>query len=498
VVAAVMLGTFLAALDTSIIGTAMPTVIGQLGGISLYSWVFSAYLLTSTTTVPIYGRMADLYGRKPVFLVSAGLFLLGSMLCGAAQSMPQLVLFRAIQGLGAGGIVPVTMTILGDIFSVEERARMQGFIGAVWGSSAIAGPTVGGVIVDYVDWRWVFYINPPFGIAASLLLWWFLHERVEHREHRIDFAGAIAMTLSITSLLLALLRVGEGHGWLDLTVTGPLLLAALLLLYFVVNERRVTEPMLPLRLFGSRVIAVAFPASILIGAALFGVTSYLPLFVQGVLGGSAIDAGIVVAPSSVMWSVASVASGRMILRFGYRISVVSGVTAMVIAGALLQLVPSYQSMWLAGLAAGVFGVGMGLSTTAFVISCQNAVAWTERGIATASVMFARTIGGSIGVAVLGTILSSVMTARLSGTAALQGANALLDPRVRDTLDPATLATIRGALVDALGYVYVGVLLVAVLALVVVFLYPKGRVDDLRSASATGRSAEGAEPVLVDD
>jgi len=500
VVAAVMLGTFLAALDTSIIGTAMPTVIGQLGGISLYSWVFSAYLLTSTTTVPIYGRLADLYGRKPVFLISAGIFLLGSILCGAAQSMPQLAAFRAIQGLGAGGIIPVTLTILGDIFNVEERARIQGLIGAVWGSSAIAGPTVGGVIVDYADWRWVFYINIPFGIAAGALLWWFLQERVERKRHRIDFTGTLTMTFSITSLLLGLLRVGEGASWQDPVVLGLLILAALLLVIFVWNESRVAEPILPLHLFRSRIIAVIFPASILIGAGLFGITSYLPLFVQGVLGGRAIDAGLVLAPSSICWSIASVLSGRMILKLGYHVSVIAGVASMVAGGLLLQTVPHNDSMWLAALAGGVFGTGMGLSTTAFVISVQNAVEWSERGIATASIMFARTIGGSIGVAVLGTILSSVVAKRLGNAdESLQTANALLEPTLRAQLSPETLERLRLAMVDGLTYVYGGVLLVAIAALAVVFLFPRGRVDELRMAAPiTASQMDPGEPLLVED
>src|SRR5690606_34349187 len=246
VVVAVMLGTFLAALDTSIVGTAMPTVIGQLGGMSLYSWVFSAYLLTSTTTVPLYGRLADLYGRKPLFIAAAGIFLLGSMLCGAAQSMPQLVAFRALQGLGAGGIIPVTLTIVGDLFDVEERARMQGLFSAVWGTSAVAGPTVGGFIVDYVDWRWVFYINLPFGIAATILFWLFLNEQVERKRHAIDYAGTVSLTLGVTALLVALLEVGEGRAWTDPIVVGSLALAVVLLVFFVRTEQRAAEPILPL------------------------------------------------------------------------------------------------------------------------------------------------------------------------------------------------------------------------------------------------------------
>lgn len=495
-----MLGTFLAALDVSIIGTAMPTVIGQLGGISLYSWVFSAYLLTSTTTVPIYGRLSDLYGRKPVFLVAAGLFLLGSILCGAAQTMPQLVLFRAIQGLGAGGIVPVTLTILGDIFSVEERARMQGLISAVWGSSAVAGPTVGGFIVDYADWRWVFYINIPFGVAAGVLLWIFLHEEIERKRHQIDYLGSLTLTGSITSLLVGLLQVGEGRSWLSPVVALPLLLAAVLLALFFWIERRAPEPMLPLKLFHHRVIMVAFVAGVLIGVAMFGVQSFLPLYVQGVLGGTAIAAGMVIAPFSIGWSLSSVAAGRIILKFGYRTSVISGLIAMVIASAILQTVPHNGQLWQAIVSAGGFGIGMGLSATAFVIASQSVVGWSERGIATASVMFARTIGGAIGVAALGTVLSSVMISRLANVAAdLQNANALLDPAVRDTLDATTLETIRGALSDGLAYVYGGVLAVAIFAFVFVYLtFPRGSLHQFTETTSSGTPAGSAQAEALRD
>src|SRR5690606_25062848 len=270
---------------------------------------------------------ADLYGRKPLFIAAAGIFLLGSMLCGAAQSMPQLVAFRALQGLGAGGIIPVTLTIVGDLFDVEERARMQGLFSAVWGTSAVAGPTVGGFIVDYVDWRWVFYINLPFGIAATILFWLFLNEQVERKRHAIDYAGTVSLTLGVTALLVALLEVGEGRAWTDPIVVGSLALAVVLLVFFVRTEQRAAEPILPLHLFRTRVIGAAFLAGILVGGAMFGVTSYLPLYVQGVLLGTAVTAGMVVAPNSIGWSLASILSGRIILRFGYRTAVVAGLTA---------------------------------------------------------------------------------------------------------------------------------------------------------------------------
>ena len=473
VVAGVLFGTFLAALDTSIVGTAMPTIVGQLGGLPLYPWVFSGYLLTSTTTVPLYGRLADLYGRKRLFVIATLLFLLGSILCGLAQSMPQLVLFRMLQGLGAGGIIPVTLTILGDLFSIEQRARLQGLTSAVWGTSAVIGPTVGGFITDTLSWRWVFYVNIPFGMASLLLIGLALSERVARRPHRIDYAGAAALTAGLTLLLLGLLRAGEGRGWTVLDVSGSLALGALLFGAFLLVEARAAEPVLPLRLFQRRLISVVFAGGVLIGVGMFGVTSYLPLFVQGVLGGTAITAGAVVMPFALGWSLASTASGRIILRFGFRTSVVAGMTAMLVAGLILQLVPGRAELLWPVAAAALFGVGMGFSSTAFIIAVQNAVGWEERGIVTALVGFSRTIGGAVGVAALGTVLSATMRSRLGVAASEASSNALLDPELRAALDAAQLVTLRAALADALGAVYLGILIAVALAFaLVVFGFPR--------------------------
>ena len=469
VVAGVLFGTFLAALDTSIVGTAMPTIVGQLGGLALYPWVFSGYLLTSTTTLPLYGRLADLYGRKRVFMAATVLFLLGSILCGLAQSMPQLVLFRILQGLGAGGIIPVTLTILGDLFSIEQRARLQGLTSAVWGTSAVAGPTVGGFITDTLSWRWVFYINLPFGMASLLLIGLALRERVTKRAHRIDYVGAAALTVGLTLVLVGLLQAGEGRGWAALDVGGSLVAGLLLLAVFLLVESRAEEPVLPLRLFRRRLIVVVFAGGVLIGTGMFGATSYLPLFVQGVLGGTAITAGSVVMPFALSWSLASTASGRIILRFGFRASVVAGMSAMLLGALVLQVVPSRVELFWPILAAALFGVGMGLSSTAFIIAVQNAVGWGERGLVTALVGFSRSIGGAVGVAALGTVLSAGMRSRLGGAATEVSSNALLNPELRAALDTAQLTALREALAAALSAVYLGVLMAVVLAFALVVL-----------------------------
>lgn len=466
IVSGVLAATFLAALDATVVGTAMPTIVGQLGGLALYPWVFSAYLLTSTTTIPLYGRLADLYGRKRVFVVAAVLFLLGSILCGLAQSMPQLVLFRALQGCGAGGILPVTLTILGDLFPIEQRARIQGLTSAVWGTSAIAGPTLGGFLTDTLSWRWVFYVNVPFGLLALLLISLAFREQVVPRRGSIDYAGALTMTIGIATLLTGLLAAGEGGEVLSLKTLGGIGLAGIFLALFLWIERRASEPVIPLDLIRRRLIAVVTIGSILIGAGMFGITAYLPLFVQGVLGGSAINAGMTVMPFAVGWSVASTISGRVILRFGFRSSVLAGMAAMLLGGLTLQIVPSSGKLSSAIMAAALFGIGMGFSATAFLIAVQNTVGWAERGIATALVGFTRTIGGAIGVAALGAIFAARLANQAIQPTTL---DSLLDPQLRVFLSAETRELARTALMGALETVYLSILVVVILATVLVTL-----------------------------
>lgn len=480
VVIAAMAATFLAALDSSIVGTAMPTIIGQLGGMAIFSWVFSIYLLTQTTTMPLYGRLCDIYGRKPVFVVAAALFLAGSILSGLSQSMWQLIIYRAIQGIGAGGIIPVTMTILGDLFTAEERAKMTGLFSAVWGGSALLGPTLGGFIVDYLNWRWVFYINLPFGLLAILLFVRNLHEIVEGQSARIDGLGAGLLTLGITSLMVALLEIGNGRSVWDPLVLVTMIGSVLLLLGFVRQEWGFPSPIVPLDLFRHRVISVVIGSSVLIGGMMFGLTSYLPLYAQGVLGGSAVDAGLMVLPFSISWSIASPIAGWVIVRAGYRVSIVAGVLSAIAGTLLLQTLVPGGSMANGMAAASLAGIGMGLSSTAMLISAQNIVAWQQRGIVTSLVTFSRTIGGAVGVAALGSLLTAGMKSHLSGLSSdLQNTNSLLDPDVRAGLSGTVLAQLVDALDAALHNVYLAMAVFAALAAAIVILwFPRGTIEEL--------------------
>jgi EmrB/QacA subfamily drug resistance transporter len=310
---ATLIGTFLAALDATVVGTAMPTVIGELGGLELYPWAFASYLLAATVTGPVFGKLSDTYGRKPVYLAGIFLFLLGSVLAGTSQSMAALIFFRTIQGLGAGAVQPVAITIIGDIFELEARARIQGLFGAVWGISAVVGPAAGGFITDLISWRWVFYANVPFGIIAAVLLAATLSESFERRERSMDYLGTALLTGGLVAVLLALL--GGGATELSVATLAPFFGGMAVLALFVLVEWRAEDPVVPLDLFSERIIAVSALGNVAMGGVLLGVSVYVPLFVQGALGGTAITAGAAVASLSIGWPVGSFVGGRLLLLF---------------------------------------------------------------------------------------------------------------------------------------------------------------------------------------
>jgi EmrB/QacA subfamily drug resistance transporter len=491
VIIALMLGMTLAALDTTIVGTAMPSIVGKLGGFSLYSWVFSAYLLTSTTTVPIYGKLADLYGRKPLFLIGTALFLLGSIASGTSQTMEQLILFRALQGLGAGAVQPLVLTIIGDIFELSERGKVQGFFSGVWGVASVVGPAIGGLIVDHFSWRWVFFVNVPFGLLSGILLILAFDEKVARTKHTLDYAGTLALTGSIVALLFALLQGGTTWAWLSwqsITLFG---LFAVLLVGFIWLEQRASEPILPLSLFRSRIIAVASIGGLILGVTLFGLTTYVPLFVQGVRGGSATDAGIVLTPLLFSWPVASVISGRLVLRHGYRKIGVIGAVLTTIGAAMLLFFRQDTSVVFIVISMLFAGTGLGLDSTAFILAVQNAVPWKQRGVATASTQFVRTIGGTIGVAFMGTILNVQLAQRFAPIfarfatatadlpAGVSGSNILLTPNISSLVPAAFLSELQSALAQGLFWVYLVVFALMVLSLVVMFWLPGGNAEQHR-------------------
>ena len=422
VTAGLLLGIFLAALEATVVSTAMPTVVAHLGGLDRYSWVFSAYLLTSTASVPLWGRLSDLYGRRRVYLAAIALFLVGSMLAGVSQSMLQLVLFRAVQGLGAGGLIPLALTIIGEIYTLAERTRMQAVFSSVWGVSSIVGPLVGGFITDAISWRWIFYLNLPFGLLAAFVVRRTLPEHAPNRHVTIDWQGGILLFLSTTLLLVAL------------SEASPLwaLVALASLVAFAYIERTMADPILPFSLFRNRTVTVGTIVGFLTGMPLFGAIAFIPLLLQVTTGGSATSAGQILTPLYLTWVLASVVAARVLLRVGVRAATVAGAAAMFVSLVALPWLAVGSSRALLFADMGLMGTGLGFAMLSLLLAVQHSVSRTELGVATSLNLFARSIGGAVGVATMGAILAAGLggSARLSpmtlGGAGLAG----LSPELR--------------------------------------------------------------------
>ena len=411
-------GSFLGAIEATIVATAMPTVVEQLGGLSQYSWVFAAYLLTSTVTTPIWGRLSDLYGRRRFYMAAISLFLTGSMLCGVAQSMEQLILFRAVQGIGAGGLLPLGMTILGEIFSLEERARAQALFAGVWGIAAILGPLAGAVITEGLTWRWVFFFNVPFGIVAGFLVGSFLTESARDSRPSLDYRGAVLLMGTVATLMIALNQSSGSDAMLaPLAVHGLYGVSAILGIAFVVSQRRTREPILPLAMLSSRLVATSTLCSMLVGIAMFGALSFVPLFVQGALGRTPREAGSVLMPLLLGWVAMSAITGRFLPRVGHRPFIIGGLTLLTVGFFGLAGVGSASPFWRMYVDLGVMGMGMGMAMLSLLLAVQGAVPRSQLGIATSLGSFARSMGGAVGVALMGAIVAGTLPASGESTPA---------------------------------------------------------------------------------
>lgn len=486
VTAAVLLGMFLAALEATAVAAALPTAVGEMGGVERYSWVFSVYLLTSTTTVPLFGKLADLYGRRIIYHIAVALFLVGSALSGLAGSFGQLILFRAIQGLGAGGVQPIAITITGDIYSLEERARMQALFSGVWAAASLIGPLLGGWITDALSWRWIFYLNIPFGLASSWILQRYLREEAQRREHKLDILGTVSLTAAVTLLLLGLVEGPDVWGWTDVRTLALFAGAAASFFLFIWQERRAAEPMLPLDLFKNRIIAVSSIGNTLLGTLLFAITAFVPVYAQGVLGGTAVDAGTILMPILIGWPIASTLAGRYMMRIGYRPLALGGSLLLIAGGALLATMDASTGKPLVLIAMTLTGLGLGFTSMPYLLGVQNAVAWSQRGVATSSVQFFRTIGGSVAVAALGALLN----ARLHAVDPGLNPNTALNPALRSQAGPDALAHLSSALLFGLQGVFLVAAFIAVATLVVAWFFPKGAANDLIHPE---RNASPAEP-----
>jgi len=410
-----MVALLLAALDQTIVATALPKVVSDLGGITQYTWVFTAYMLGSTVTVPLYGKLGDVYGRKPLFIVAIVIFILGSALCGLSQNLWELVIFRGIQGLGAGGIFPLTLAVSGKIGPPRDRGRYQGLIGSVFAGASIIGPLVGGFIVDNASWRWIFYVNLPVGGLALAVILMTMPRRPYRQEHSIDWLGAAVLAAGTTALLLGLVWGGNQYPWSSPEVIGALFVAVALLTVFGVIEHRVREPILPFDLLRNQTVASSVACMGLVGAAMFGTISFVPLFVQGVIGTSATSSGVVLTPFMLGAVCTSFISGQIVSRTGrYRPNTLIGPVVLGIGLLLLSRMNVHTTNAEAARNMVIAGIGLGMMMQIFVLSVQNSVSRRSMGTATALTQFSRSIGATLGVTLMGVIVNQQLPANVQG------------------------------------------------------------------------------------
>jgi EmrB/QacA subfamily drug resistance transporter len=461
-----MAASFMAAVEATIIATAMPTVANDLDGFGLFAWVFSAYMLGQAATIPLYGRLADIYGRRKIFFAGVFIFLLGSTLCGFSESMLQLVIYRAIQGLGAGGVQPIANTIVGDIYTPVERARVQGLLSGVFGVSAIIGPSLGAFIVQYGDWPVIFWMNLPVGAAAIVMIALFLPEEVESRPRNVDYLGSLLLLATIGALMLLLVQ-GTALNRSAAIVTTSILLAGGLVL--ALHERRIAEPMLPLELWGNRVIASSGIGSLVTGILMMGVTAYLPTYVQGVMGRGANVTAVILASMSVVWVLGSTTAGLCLPRATYRGITIAGSLALIAGAAMLiEMTPARGPIW-AGMGAVLIGAGMGFCNTTFMVSAQTSVAWHQRGAATSSIMFLRFLGQALGAAAFGAVLNFALLREVSGSS--HQLDQIMGSSARAALTQADLAILTDAVSVAMRDAYLLTGGMALVAFLLALTYP---------------------------
>lgn len=462
VLAACLMATFMAAVESTIVATTIPTVVSDLGGFNLFSWVFTIFLLTQAVSIPVYGRLADQYGRRPVIFAGIGMFLAGSTLCGLSWDMPSLVCFRALEGFGAGAIQPIAATILGDIYTPTERGRVQGLVSSVFGVAAVVGPSMGAFLLQHVSWRVVFWVNVPIGLAAIVMLAAFLRETVEHRRHRIDWGGSVLLLVSFGGLMLALVQRGNLSGT---TLTALTVIGTLGLIVLYLHERHTPEPMLPLELWRTnRLVVIGSLGSCFAGAMMMGVSAFLPAYIQGAMGHTAIAGGLVLGAMSVSWALASILGARIMARTSYRLVAALGGAAMAVGCLMLVLLTPADGPIVASVGSFVIGIGMGFCNTVFIVSVQASVPWRQRGAATSSTMFLRFVGQAVGAAGCGAVLNATMLRLDPG--AVQAVEKLLNPLARAALASEDLAHLTDVVARSLHNAYLLATAFAIVTLVV--------------------------------
>ena len=458
VLIALMLSTGLVAIEATILATAVPTIVADIGGFASFPWLFSAYLLAQAVTVPVYSKLADTIGRKPIMLVGISLFLVGSILCGVAWSMGALIAFRAVQGLGAGAVMPMAVTIAGDLYNVRERAKVTGYFGSVWAAASVVGPTLGGLFAEFATWRWIFFVNIPLCIIAIWMIVRLYHEQLEPRQHRIDVAGAVTLTLGLTAVILGLLEGGQAFAWSSWQSLTAFGFGAVMLIVFVFVERHAAEPVLPIAILSRRLILTTSLISMGVGAALIGLTSYVPTFLEVTTGVSPIIGGLAVASISIGWPIASSQSAKIYTRIGFRATAFIGLAVAMFGTAALFVASAWPNPVTTAISCLFVGFGLGLATTPTLVAAQSSVPWHERAVVTGTNRFTRSIGSAVGVAVFGTIANAIVLASMGG------------PESPEAIQQASSAVFLAAFVAA------------VLTVGAAIAMPRVRVEDLEAST----------------
>ncbi|MEV8249793.1 MFS transporter [Microbacterium sp. NPDC076768] len=459
VLGALMLATGLIAIDATILATAVPSIVRDLGSYQQFPWLFSVYLLAQAVSVPIYSRLADTIGRKPIIMLGIALFLIGSVLCGFAWNMSSLIVFRIVQGLGAGAVAPMAMTIVGDIYTVAERAKVQGYIASVWAISSVVGPALGGVFAQFDAWRWIFWVNIPLCVIAGWMLLRNYKEQKQTQRHRIDYVGAVLLTIGLTAVILGMLEGGNAWPWLSVQSALCFGIGVAALAAFSMVERRVAEPIVDLRLAGRRLILTTTLVSLGVGALMIGVVSFAPAYLEGSLGIAPLLSGLAVAALTLGWPVAAANAGRLYMRIGFRRTTLIGVSITTLAAIVLASVASWPNPFMIAAIAFFLGFGLGWTAAPTLIAAQSSVGWSERGAVTGMNAFARSAGSAVGVAIFGAISNTVIA---------QG---------EGPSDPDTI-------IRASVWVFVAVAVTALLTLVAAVFMPK---DDPASRSGEVRA-----------
>ncbi len=476
ILVALMMSMMLAAMDNTIVATAIPQIVGDLGGFSLFSWLFSIYLLIQTITIPVYGKLADIYGRRPVLIFGIAVFLAGSVACGGAWNMHSLIFARGIQAVGAGAIMGTINTIAGDIYTLQERAKVQGWLSSIWGISAILGPALGGALAQYVSWRWIFFINIPVGIGSIILISLFLHEVKPENKSKVDWSGAAAMMITGTVIMFALLQGGQSWPWFSLPSLGLLAFGTLMFYITMRIEGKSNEPILPRWVWSKPVLLGANLATIGMGIIMMGPNMYLPVFAQSVAGVGAIAAGFILASMSITWPLSSSLSGRLYLRIGFRNTALLGIITVILGASAFVFMKFPGPIWALLFIQLILGAGFGLISTSLMVGVQSTVVWAQRGLVTGTNMFSRYFGQSLGAAIFAAIFNEVLSHKLENAPPLLQSKLPEVNKVIEVLQANEAVSevniyLREAFFNATHYVYLGMTITGLITLLILLRTP---------------------------